>query len=214
MKTKRERINDMIENPTSPKNLKKYSKYKLENEGYTESQLRGKRITRYITFTIITLLLAFNLTTEFVVVQGDSMNPTFHNEDKFFMKKGIEPRKDEVVIFKQNMENVNGGSKHEMLIKRVVAVEGDTVLEKDGYIYINGEKYNEQYDSNIEDVNQTFILNENEYFVLGDNYLNSADSRYFGVINKKQLHGVLTKDAEELVHTGQSAKTLFPRLLS
>lgn len=98
-------------------------------------------------------------------------------------------------------------------IKRVVGLPGDTIEfkpEKDGstYIYINGKKYEENYVKSIYEyppcqdktagstlpdkyamICAPIKLDNNSYFMLGDNRGNSFDSRYFGAINKDRFIG-------------------------
>ena len=74
-------------------------------------------------------------------------------------------------------------------IKRVIGLPGDYVEIKDGAVYINGEKLQEDYEtSKIDDVgivNEKIKLGSDEYFVLGDDRQNSEDSRNANVGNVK-----------------------------
>ena len=77
------------------------------------------------------------------------------------------------------------------LIKRVVGVGGDIVdIEKDGRIFVNGKEFTI---INIEETsyfqNQSYIVPKNEFFVLGDNRINSQDSRYIGTIPTQNIIG-------------------------
>jgi len=70
------------------------------------------------------------------------------------------------------------------IIKRVVGVGGDTVnIEKDGKVFVNGEQFTVlNIDESSYFQQQTYTVPENEFFVLGDNRINSQDSRYIGTI--------------------------------
>ena len=77
------------------------------------------------------------------------------------------------------------------IIKRVVGVGGDVVnIEKDGKVFVNGKQF---IVLNIEESsyfqNQTYTVPENEFFVLGDNRINSQDSRYIGTVPKRNIIG-------------------------
>tara|TARA_Y100000741_G_scaffold171168_1_gene129650 strand:+ start:174 stop:653 length:480 start_codon:yes stop_codon:yes gene_type:complete len=77
------------------------------------------------------------------------------------------------------------------LIKRVVGNSGDEVTVKEsGEVYVNGNKF---IVLNINEgryfKEQTYIVPKNEIFVLGDNRLNSQDSRYIGTIPYKNIVG-------------------------
>ena len=79
-------------------------------------------------------------------------------------------------------------------VKRVVGLPGDTVEIRKGYLYINGEKYDEPY---ISDEYRHGVLNtfgpytvpEGEYFVLGDHRNNSNDSRSVGSLSRDRIVG-------------------------
>ncbi|UFT99588.1 signal peptidase I [Radiobacillus kanasensis] len=76
-------------------------------------------------------------------------------------------------------------------MKRVVAVEGDTIASKGGIIYLNGEALEEPYAagrSSYDDWGPLKIENE-QLFVLGDNRFNSADSRLYGSISEEEVIG-------------------------
>ena len=79
-------------------------------------------------------------------------------------------------------------------VKRVVGLPGDTVELREGYLYVNGEKYEEPY---INDAYRTGYLNsfgpetvpEGKYFVMGDHRNNSNDSRSVGAIDRNMIIG-------------------------
>ena len=79
-------------------------------------------------------------------------------------------------------------------VKRVVGLPGDTVEVREGYLYVNGEKYGEPY---IKDEYRTGRLNnfgpyevpEGEYFVMGDHRNNSNDSRMQGSLPRDMIIG-------------------------
>ena len=79
-------------------------------------------------------------------------------------------------------------------VKRVVGLPGDTVELREGYLYVNGEKYEEPY---INDAYRTGSLNhfgpetvpEGKYFVMGDHRNNSNDSRSVGAIDRNMIIG-------------------------
>jgi signal peptidase I len=76
-------------------------------------------------------------------------------------------------------------------IKRVVAVEGDTVEGKDGTVYVNGREVQEPYlapNTEISEFGPTEIPDD-MLFVMGDNRTNSDDSRNFGPIPEEEVVG-------------------------
>jgi signal peptidase I len=77
------------------------------------------------------------------------------------------------------------------LIKRVIALPGETVESRDGRILINGQALTEPY---LRDANETTGVEStripaNHYWVMGDNRTNSKDSRSFGAIPDRLIVG-------------------------
>ena len=67
---------------------------------------------------------------------------------------------------------------------------GEKVKVKDGRIFINSQELAELYINNFSsEDNEEIIIAQDEYFVLGDNRINSLDSRSFGPIKKTSIIG-------------------------
>ncbi len=146
--------------------------------------------------TVIIFLNSFVLF--FVKVDGVSMVPTLSNEDVLVANKLKTPERGDIIIIDGEKYNSTTG-KYELLIKRVIATEGEVVEIKDGYVYIDNLLLDEPYldrQGITESMGITrWELSEGEIFYLGDNRLNSNDSRYqpFGTCNVSQIKGVVTK---------------------
>lgn len=118
-------------------------------------------------------------------IHGDSMVPTFKDGEivkSSMYLKGITSLKNDDVIILNVDDNV--------MIKRLIAQEGDTIEIKNGQVFVN-EMERDNHLNTVGDVH--LKLNKNEYFVLGDNRKVSNDSRYFGVIYSNQILGVLER---------------------
>lgn len=77
-------------------------------------------------------------------------------------------------------------------IKRVIAVPGDEIDIRDGKVYINGDELDEPYiKGNTYALGQKFpfTVEEDTYFVMGDNRQSSHDSRQIGLIDIDKIKG-------------------------
>ena len=121
-------------------------------------------------------------------VIGNSMADTLADGDKILVNRFVyalkAPKAGDVVVFLPN-----GNEKSHYYVKRVVAVPGDTVQIRDGYLYVNEARFAE---GNIEKIDyaglaqELITVGEDEYFVLGDSYNDSEDSRYANIGNIKE----------------------------
>lgn len=112
-------------------------------------------------------------------VDGDSMYPSLHDGDNLIVDKISyrfnDPERFDVIIFPFQDTKT-------FYIKRVIGLPGETVqIDYDGNIYINGEILEEDYGYetilNPGLAADPITLDEDEYFVLGDNRNDSKDSR-------------------------------------
>jgi signal peptidase I len=122
-----------------------------------------------------------------MVVQGPSMLPTLHYDQRVMVEKVtyrvLGPRRGDVVIIE-----VQGEA--EPLIKRVVALSGETVEVRDGQVFINGELLEESWTTQRGGPNyEATLIPPLHVFVLGDNRGSSRDSRSFGPVALDHLVG-------------------------
>lgn len=93
------------------------------------------------------------------------------------------------------------------MIKRIIGVGGDTISFQDGYVYVNGELLDEsEYidDGVLTYCNETFTVPDGYYFMLGDNRMESNDSRFweYPFINADNIYGKLLLTIPLHVFTG------------
>jgi signal peptidase I len=136
----------------------------------------------------IAMLVQFFLFKPFTIHQV-SMQPTLMEGDRILLNRVVyhfrEPQSGDVVVFHSPL------SENEDLVKRIVAVAGDTVAVHQGALYLNGVAQVEPYllEQKIEgDYPETLIL-DGQVFVMGDNRNNSGDSRLFGPLEKSKIIG-------------------------
>jgi len=160
---------------------------------------------------IIALILALLIRT-FVIqafkIPSGSMIPTFEIGDRIFVSKFIygagipftdirlpalkAPQRGDIIVF------VSPESPKKDFVKRLIALEGETVEIKSGNVLINGkgidgpDSVKSNHYSNRGDFGKegaAVTVPAGFYFALGDNSANSRDSRYWGFVPKKNLIG-------------------------
>ena len=150
-----------------------------------------KELIPYIIIIIIILLVKQFLFTT-VLVNGDSMNDTLHENDMMILDK-ISYKAKDIKRFDIIVANVSKTK----LIKRVIGLPNEHVKYENNELYIDGKKTKDEYgkgityDFDIESLGFEKIP-KNYYLVLGDNRQDSLDSRTIGLIEKKDIIGKAT----------------------
>lgn len=175
---------------------------------------------------ILTLLVLLVVITNFVLIKvkvsGSSMVPTLNSGDVVLVNIYGAPRRGDVIIISGEKEN------GDWLIKRAIALSGDTVKIEGGYVYLkkSGEtefiKLSEPYLAkegitfypDVADGGDTapkiWEVEEDCVFYLGDNRRYSHDSRAadFGTCKKEQVVGTVSDIAIKL----RGINTFFERI--
>lgn len=128
-------------------------------------------------------------------VRETSMLPTLEEYNFLFLSKQAyrfgEPERGDIIVFHTDLKTIDGSEK--MLIKRVIALPGDTITIEDGVVTINGEAQEEPYtmDGYTSGYVKDLVVPEGSLFVMGDNRQNSIDSRdpSVGVIEIDDVYG-------------------------
>jgi len=114
-------------------------------------------------------------------VKETSMLPTLQPNNFLFLSKQSyrfgEPKQGDIIVFHTNLKTAAGSEK--LLIKRVIGLPGDSIHIEDGVVYINDEALDEPYtkDGTTSGYIEDLVVPDDSLFVMGDNRLNSIDSR-------------------------------------
>lgn len=164
-------------------------KAKQQDRRFDAYKLNMLHDLRRILVVVIALVAVFCLIFGISHVSGVSMQDSFQNgELVFYTRVTQDIKRGDVVSVR-----IPSG---EYYIKRVIALGGDEVDLRDGVIYINGVPEKEDYIKGItlpegSGVSYPLVVQDGDYFVVGDNRQESLDSRSFGAVSRKQIRGVI-----------------------
>jgi signal peptidase I len=154
------------------------------------SLVRGRRAALVaLALLVAALLLVRAHVAEPFRIPSDSMAPTLVAGDHVLVDKrayrDAAPRRGDLVVFRAPRTG-------EVLLKRVVAVGGDTVGIEDGVLVVDGRRPREPY-ADPEAIDSVYFgpvrVRAGTVFVLGDNRADSEDSRDFGAVPARDVIG-------------------------
>lgn len=167
-----------------------------EEGGGGPEMSRGRRLWHdygYLVVTLAVVFVLFRVLLQLAYVPSGSMETTIPTKSllvgwrlPYVVSDPLPERGDIVTFWSEEMDRV--------LVKRVIGLPGETVSIKDGFVYINGEKLDEDYlpVSGITQSEKTaFEVPAGHIFAMGDNRTGSLDSRYWNdpYIPLNQLQG-------------------------
>ena len=133
---------------------------------------------------LIAIVVAF-LVLQFIkptIVQEHSMENTLKPNDYLFISKQSyrlfgDPQRGDIIVFHSVLTTAEGAEK--LLVKRIIALPGDTICITGGVVYVNGEPQDEPYtkDGYTNTEMEEVTVPEGQLFCMGDNRQNSRDSR-------------------------------------
>jgi signal peptidase I len=185
----------------------------MDKDNSTTKRKPTSKIREYLEAIVVAVLIALFIRT-FIIqaykIPSRSMVPTLLVGDHLLVNKFIygvkipyfrktiipvtDPKRGDIVVF------IYPNDRSKDFIKRVIGVEGDVIEIKNKKIFLNGSKYTDQFgiysDSTIypgtvqpRDNFGPITVPPKSLFVMGDNRDESADSRYWGFVDLKDMEG-------------------------
>lgn len=154
-----------------------------------------------IIITLLILSITYFISSywmQFTLIEGESMSPTLVPNSLVIVDKHTKTFEDgDVIVFYSS--NV-----HSICIKRIIASPNKTIEIKNGLIYVNNiESPFQRPDTHISysgTASDKIQMSNEQYFVIGDNYEHSTDSRYseIGIISRNNIIGKVIFPSAEI----------------
>lgn len=147
------------------------------------SKINSAELKEWIKDIVIAVIVAV-IILQFIkptFVKETSMTPTLQEYNFLFLSKQAyrfgEPKQGDIIVFHTKLKTQTGDEK--LLIKRVIGLPGDKIRIEDGKVWINGKALDEPYtkDGYTNGSVEEQTVPKDHLFVMGDNRLNSVDSR-------------------------------------
>ena len=145
------------------------------------------------TITLILLVtLAVRLALQNFHIDGQSMEPTLHNQEYILVDKATylihPPERGDVIVFQYPLDP------QEDFVKRIIGIPGDVITTINRTVKVNGVTLQEPYINKNDPLNpypafEDWQVGPNQYFVMGDNRGNSSDSRQWGFVPRQNIIG-------------------------
>ena len=172
-----------------------------------KGSLVAKQLIEWVAVIAVALVVAMVIRVFLLqqfYISGPSMETTMFSDNRVLVNKLAyqigEVDRGDVVVF--DRATMNGSDvEHDDLIKRVIALGGETIEIKSCVVYINGEELREPYlpkrDTELTDPMsrcgtadlELQSIEKDEVFLMGDNRPQSFDSRMFGAISQDLIIG-------------------------
>jgi signal peptidase I len=167
---------------------------------------RRRRALLETAIAILAAVLLASLVRAFVFqtfwIPSSSMVPTLGVYDRILVQKAFftwhDVREGDIVVFSHPPLDQCGGSQGSDLVKRVIALPGQTIYSSGNSIYVNGKLLAEPYLPHYDPLGppiphasrqHPYRVPPGEFYVLGDNRAISCDSRYWGPIKGSSIIG-------------------------
>ncbi|MEI5995026.1 signal peptidase I [Candidatus Enterococcus mansonii] len=184
---------------TRKKNHGKQKRKRLRRSNLYKKLLLEIGSTLLISISIIWLFSLFTFT--FAKVEGYGMIPTLADKEMVFINRNSVKRRFKLAYIRKPDGRGND-------IRRIIGLPGESVNYKGDQLYINGNIVVEKFiyeeigqakntdnsyteDFNLEEDFGLTRIPEKNYLVLGDNRPYSTDSRYYGLVEEKDIIGIV-----------------------
>jgi signal peptidase I len=169
-------------------------------------ETRRRRWRKPLTETVVTILVALLLAGlgrafafQAFWIPSASMVPTLSVHDRVLVQKAFfnwhDVREGNIVVFSEPPLDQCGGAPGD-LVKRVIALPGQTIYSSGNSIYVNGRLLAEPYLPGFDPLGPPIASRQHpyrvppgEFYMLGDNRADSCDSRYWGPIEGSSIVG-------------------------
>jgi signal peptidase I len=180
---------------------------------------RGRAVAETAVLIVVVVLLAFGVRTfgyQTFWIPSTSMVPTLQKGDRILVQKAFfnwhHLHQGDIVVFARPPRDHCGGSAD--LVKRIVALPGQTIYSAGNTVYVNGRPLAEPYLPRIDPLGppipdasrlHPYRVPTGDFYVLGDNRQISCDSRFWGPITGTSIVGqvvlLLWRDGHPDLHS-------------
>ncbi len=143
-----------------------------------------KNFLQILITSLVIVFICFKFLFISTEVNGSSMYPTLQDGDRgfsFVITRNISINRFDICV-------VDSDKAGKLIVKRIIGMPNEKVTYKDNKLYINDEYVEESFlNDDVYTEDFEVVLNEDEYFCLGDNRSVSRDSRYYGPFTKEEI---------------------------
>jgi signal peptidase I len=166
---------------------------------------RGRALAESAAVLVIAVLLTLGVRTfafQTYWIPSTSMVPTLDKGDRILVQKAFfnwhQLRQGDIVVFTHPPRDHCPGPARTDLVKRVIALPGQTIYSAGGLLYVDGRRLREPYLPPRDPLGppvlgatrqDPFRVPRGEFYVMGDNRAISCDSRYWGPVKGSSIVG-------------------------
>jgi signal peptidase I len=182
---------------------------------------RGRVQAETAALVVAAVLLALSVRTfgyQTFWIPSTSMVPTLQKGDRILVQKAFfnwhDLHRGDIVVFARPPRDHCGGAADDDLVKRIIALPGQTIYSAGNTLYVNGRPLAEPYLPRIDPLGppipdasrlHPFRVPAGDFYVLGDNRQISCDSRFWGPIKGSSIVGrvvlLLWRDGHPDLHS-------------